>query len=407
MTVESYTPIHVDDSSPNSLDDHFADIYLSACDSDTISCNLLSTGATPPTVEEFVSTYVTRKYKPVAKKVKSVVTQSPEKFRVVREIKGDPLEHMPVLNPIPPPFTPKGRYTEERKAIIDTAHPEGFLWPAERDLMHHFMAEQNEGFAWSDAERGHFRTDFFPAVEFPVIPHTPWIQRNIPIPPGIYEDVCALVRKKIEAGVYEPSNSSYRSRWFVVAKKDGKSLRIVHSLEPLNAVTIRHSGVTPMPDHLAEQFAGRACGAMLDLYVGYDERPIAEASRDYTTFQTPYGAKRLVSLPMGWTNSVPIFHDDVTFILQDEIPHVTVPYIDDVPVKGPATRYIQADGTYETIPENPGIRRFVWEHFQNLNHIVQRMKYCGSTFSRYKLFLCVKEIIVLGHHCTYQGHKPE
>src|ERR1700730_12705795 len=273
--------------------------------------------------------------------------------------------------------------------------------------MHHFMAEQNEGFAWSDAERGHFRTDFFPAVEFPVIPHTPWIQRNIPIPPGIYEEVCALVRKKIEAGVYEPSNSSYRSRWFVVAKKDGKSLRIVHSLEPLNAVTIRHSGVTPMPDHLAEQFAGRACGAMLDLYVGYDERPIAEASRDYTTFQTPYGAKRLVSLPMGWTNSVPIFHDDVTFILQDEIPHVTVPYIDDVPVKGPATRYIQADGTYETIPENPGIRRFVWEHFQNLNRIVQRMKYCGGTFSGYKLFLCVEEIIVLGHRCTYEGRKPE
>jgi hypothetical protein len=32
---------------------------------------------------------------------------------------------------------------------------------------------------------------------------------------------------------------------------------------------------------------------------------------------------------MGWTNSVPIFHDDVTFILQAEISHVTIPYIDD------------------------------------------------------------------------------
>ena len=169
------------------------------------------------------------------------------------------------------------------------------------------------------------------------------------------------------AGVYEPSNSSYRSRWFCVLKKGGKSLRIVHSLEPLNAVTIKHSGVTPMPDHLAEQFAGRACRAMLDLYVGYDERPIAESSRDYTTFQTPFGAQRLVSLPMGWTNSVPVFHDDVTYILQPEIPDHTVPYIDDVPVKGPATRYIQADGLYETIPDNPHIRRFVWEHFQTLN----------------------------------------
>jgi hypothetical protein len=29
---------------------------------------------------------------------------------------------------------------------------------------------------------------------------------------------------------------------------------------------------------------------MLDLYVGYDEQLIAETSRDYTTFQTPFGA---------------------------------------------------------------------------------------------------------------------
>jgi hypothetical protein len=68
---------------------------------------------------------------------------------------------------------------------------------------------------------------------------------------------------------------------------------------------------------------------MLDLYIGYDERLIAESSQDYTTFQTPFNALRLVMLPMGWTNLVPIFHDDVTFILQAEIPHITIPYIDD------------------------------------------------------------------------------
>jgi hypothetical protein len=49
-----------------------------------------------------------------------------------------------------------------------------------------------------------------------------------------------------------------------------------------------------------------------------------------------------------------------------------------------------------TIPENPGIRRFVWEHFENLNRVVQRMKYCGGMFSGPKLYLCVPEIFVLG-----------
>ncbi|KAI0054532.1 hypothetical protein BV25DRAFT_1766106, partial [Artomyces pyxidatus] len=72
------------------------------------------------------------------------------------------------------------------------------------------------------------------------------------------------------AGVFEPSNSSYRSKYFVVVKKDGTSLRIVQSLEPLNEVTIAHSGVPPYTDQLAEQFAGRACVGMMDLYVGYD-----------------------------------------------------------------------------------------------------------------------------------------
>ena len=59
---------------------------------------------------------------------------------------------------------------------------------------------------------------------------------------------------------------------------------------------------------------------------------------------------------MGWTNLVPIFHDTVTFILQPEIPEWTIPYIDDVPVKGPASQYIQEDSSYEVIEENPEIR---------------------------------------------------
>lgn len=347
-----------------------------------------------------------KKYKPVALKVRPVIGELPAKFRIIRNIIGDPLANLPILNPNPPPFTPCGRYTLERKEIFDKLNP-GFLLPAERDLIHHFMSLHQDAFAWDDSERGHFREDFFPPIEIPVVPHTPWVLRNIPIPPGIYDEVCAVIKRKIDAEVFEPSNSSYRSRWFCVVKKDGKSLRIVQSLEPLNKVTIQHLGVPPFTDQLAEHFAGRACGSMMDLYVGYDERALATASRDYTTFQTPYGAMRLTTLPMGWTNSVPIFHEDVTKILQPEIPHVTQPYIDDVLVRGPASRYILPNGEAETIPENPGIRRFIWEHLQDVNRVVQRMKYCGGTFSGYKSLICAPEIVVTGHRCTFEGRLPE
>ena len=146
---------------------------------------------------------------------------------------------------------------------------------------------------------------------------------------------------------------------------------------------------------------------MLDLYVGYDERLIAKTSRDLTTFQMPFGALRLVTLPMGWTNSVSIFHNDVTYILQAEIPTYTIPYIDDVSVKGPATKYEKPDGTFETIADNSGIRRFIWEHFQNLNRVMQCMEYAGGTFLDMKLTLCMKEITVVEHQCIPEECLPD
>jgi hypothetical protein len=346
-------------------------------------------------------------YKPVTKKVNPQLKELPDKFRITRNIIGDPLTTLPELNPKPPPFTPTGQYTAERKQALEKVHSSGFLWDDELALLHDFVCKHHDGFTWDDTEQGRFRTDFFPPVKFPVIPHMPWVERNIPIPPGIFDEVCKIINEKLDAGVYEQSNSSYHSRWFCVYKKDGEALHPVHALESLNCITIAHSRVLPIPEHIVEQFTGRVCGAMLDLYVGYDERLIAESSRDYTTFQTPFGALRLTTLLMGWTNSVPIFHEDITFILQAEIPHVTVPYIDDVPVKGPKLEYCDSNGDFETIPENSRIRRFVWEHFQNLNHVVQRMRYCSGTFSGHKLYLCIPKIMVLGHRCTRNGRIPD
>jgi len=91
-----------------------------------------------------------------------------------------------------------------------------------------------------------------------VIEHKPWVLKNIPVPPGMYKELCEIVRDKIKTGIYEPSNSPYRSRWFAVAKKV-KGYRIVHSLEPLNTVNIAHSGIPPATEELASHFAGRAC----------------------------------------------------------------------------------------------------------------------------------------------------
>jgi hypothetical protein len=162
-----------------------------------------------------------------------------------------------------------------------------------------------------------------------------------------------------------------------------------------------------MIEQYAEFFGGRRCYGMFDLFVGYDQHTLAQESRDLTTFQTPLGMYRLTSIPMGLTNSMQISHGDTTFLLQEEIPHVTIPFVDDIPVKGPPTRFENKNGMYKTIPENEGIRHFVWEHLQNVNQVIQRVKHAGSTFSGHKTLVCMELAIIVGHKCTFEGHLPD
>ncbi len=48
----------------------------------------------------------------------------------------------------------------------------------------------------------------------------------------------------MESGKYKPSCASYQSTFFVVKKKGG-ALRIVHDLQPLNAVMIHDATLPP------------------------------------------------------------------------------------------------------------------------------------------------------------------
>ena len=305
----------------------------------------------------------------------------------------------------PPNFTPGSCLTQERLDDLQLNQYD-FLWPEELKLLQHVLKLNESGLAWTEAEKGRFREDYFSPVKIPVVEHVPWAQRNIPIPSGIVDEVIQIFKDKFAARVYEHSDASYRSRWFCVKKKSG-TLRLVHDLQPLNAVTIRNSGVPPLAEQLIEAMAGQACYSMLDLFVGYDHRTLDVASHDLTTIQSPIGAVRLTCLPQGWTNAIAIFHKDVRFILEDEIPDVAWPFMDDCSIKGPRSRYETSDGGYETISDNAGICWFIWEHLVDVNRILHRLQRAGSTVSAKKLFIAVPEVVILGHKCTYDGRIPD
>jgi len=55
----------------------------------------------------------------------------------------------------------------------------------------------------------------------------PWVLGNDPIPPGIYDQVAEVIMNKINSGIFEPSNSSYHSRWLSVRSDDDAVVWIV------------------------------------------------------------------------------------------------------------------------------------------------------------------------------------
>lgn len=88
-----------------------------------------------------------KKYKPVHLKTRPVKAALPSEFRIVRDIKGDPLADMPRIDYANiPDFVPTGRYTEERMRAMDANHGE-WMYPEERKLLHHFMCLFNRAFA--------------------------------------------------------------------------------------------------------------------------------------------------------------------------------------------------------------------------------------------------------------------
>ena len=344
-------------------------------------------------------------YKRVDKKVHPVSGTFPIDAQVRRQIPEDPLATLTPLPECPPEFTPTQKLTQERLDML-SVNSDGFLLPEEEKLFKHIMWLNQEALPFEEKDRGTLKESYFSPYIMPTIPHTPWEYRNIPIPPGILSKVIELLKLKMEAGVYEPSQSSYRSRWFCVLKKNG-SLRLVHDLQPLNKVTIRDAGQLPIVDDFVEGFAGRQCYTVFDLFWGFDARKVDPNSRDLTAFMTPLGLLRLTSLPMGYTNSPAEFQKSMAFILQEEIPDVANIFIDDLPIKGPKTQYLDLNGNPEVLIGNPGIRKFIWEHAVDVHRIMHRIKCAGATFSPKKTQICRPEVLILGQKCTPMGRLPD
>ena len=253
---------------------------------------------------------------------------------------------------------PGSRLTEERKKTIQIGEK---LRPQERELLFACLQNREMALAWDRSEMGHIRKEVTPPMKIDTVDHKPWQAPSFAVPKALKKIVDEMLLDRLRNGTLEPCHGPYRNYWFIVEKKD-KKYRLINSATRMNKVTIKDAHLPPVPDEFAEEFAGMQIGSYLDWYSGYDQVELDRLCRDMTAIMTDLGLLRQCTILMGATNSVAQFCRVVLRILQDLIPDIAIPFLDDIGVKGPRSRYNDAEA-----PELPGIRKFVLEHIQNLD----------------------------------------
>jgi hypothetical protein len=293
---------------------------------------------------------------------------------------------------------PGTRLTEEKMKTIQIGEE---LRPREREMLFVCLQNREMALAWDRSEMGHIRKEVTPPMKIDTVDHKPWQAPGFAVPKALKKIVDEMLRDRLRNGTLEPCHGPYRNYWFIVEKKD-KKYRLINSATRMNKVTIKDAHLPPVPDEFAEEFAGLVIGSYLDWFSGYDQVELDRLCRDMTAIMTDLGLLRQCTILMGATNSVAQFCRVVLRILQDLIPHIAIPFLDDIGVKGPRSRYDDVE-----VPELPGVRKFVLEHIQNLDRTLADLERAGATLSAVKSMFCMAGLRIVGYVCDAEGRHPD
>ena len=118
--------------------------------------------------------------------------------------------------------------------------------------------------------------------------------------PGEEEQLKVLLDYLEEKGVIEKTEgaTSWSSRVKLV-DEEGKK-RFILNLIPLNQLVKKSSYHPPHMGELRKKVRGGRVFCRFDLTKAFFQVPLEEASRDKTSFQTPFGCYRFCAMPMGY-----------------------------------------------------------------------------------------------------------
>ena len=204
------------------------------------------------------------------------------------------------------------------------------------------------------------------------------------IPPSQVDEVREHLKLMLDVGAIQPSNSPCCNAVVLVRKKDG-SLRFCIDFRRLNSLTKKDSHPLPRICETLESLVGAAYFSTLDLTSGFWQVPMAEESKQFTTFTLgSMGLFEHNRMPFGLCNAPATFQRLMQNCLGELNLTYCLIYLDDVIV-------------YSKTPE---------EHLQRMHIVFDHLCEHGLKLKPTKCDLFRTELIYLAHHVSKDGVKP-